>query len=118
MPLPPVPPEIFIHYLEHDEGDISPNTNVWIARLPKRFDTRVTDCAIPTYAWGIYIHEGPNRVVVFWIVVATVCIGVVLVVAWAAARGDVQGASNLGTLVFALPSVVMAALLFRLAEPS
>jgi hypothetical protein len=115
-PLPPVPPEIFIHYLEHKESDFDRQRYVWIPRLPKRRERRLIDCEIPTYGWGIYIREGPNRFVVFWLIMATVFASILLSILWAAIRDDVQGGSGLGTLILALPSVIMAAFMFRINE--
>lgn len=115
-PLPPVPPEIFIHYLEHNETDFDPQRYVWTPRLPKRIERRLINCDVPTYGWGIYIREGPNRVIVFWLIIATVFASVLLAILWASIRGDVQGGSGLGTLILALPSVIMAAFMFRISE--
>lgn len=116
LPLPPVPPEIFIHYLKHDKKDFGSARCVWTPRLPKRKDIRIIDCAIPTYGWGIYIREGPNRVVIFWMIMITVICSVLLFILWASIKGDVQGGSGLGTLVLTLPSVIMAAFMFRIGE--
>jgi hypothetical protein len=112
-PLPPMPPEIFIHYLEHGEADLNPIRCDWLPRLPKRLDGRMIDKNYPTYGWGIFIKEGPNRDVIFWIIISTVFSSVVLSICWSARRHDVQGGSGLGTLVLTLPTVVMAAFIFR-----
>ena len=117
-PLPPMPPEIFIHYLEHGDGDLNPIRCDWAPRLPKRIDGRMIDKNGPAYGWGIYIKEGPNREVIFWIVMVTVLSSVLLSVLWSALRNDVQGGSGLGTLVLTLPSVIMAAFIFRLTDSS
>ncbi|KAH7397008.1 hypothetical protein DE146DRAFT_764375, partial [Phaeosphaeria sp. MPI-PUGE-AT-0046c] len=114
LPLPPMPPEIFIHYLEHGDGDLLPTRCDWLPRLPKRLDGRMIDKTDgPYYGWGIYIKEGPNRDTIFWLVILTVMGSVVLSICWSALRKDVQGGSGLGTLVLTLPTVVMGAFVFR-----
>ena len=113
-PLPPMPPETFIHYLEHGEGDLNPNRHVWLPRLPKRLEKGVVQCGETTDGWGIHIVEGPNREVVFCIVMVTILASLLVSLLWAALRGDVQGGAGLGALIMAMPSVVMAAFLFRL----
>jgi hypothetical protein len=115
-PLPPVPPEVFIHYLEHKKPELSPQRYIWTPRLPKRIDRRLIECDIPTYGWGIFIKEGPNRVFVFWVILATVFASILLSILWASIKGDIQGGSGLGALILALPSVIMAAFMFRVAE--
>jgi hypothetical protein len=109
-----MPPEIFIHYLEHDEADLNPRRNDWLPRLPKRLDKRVIDCDSVPYGWGIHIIEGPNREVIFWIIMLTILASVLVSALWASLHKDVQGGAGLGTLIVALPPVILAAFLFRL----
>lgn len=116
-PLPPVPPEIFVHYLEHKNDPVSDiHRLVWTSRLPKRKAKRLIDCDIGTYGWGIYIKEGPNRTFVFCMVVLSVLCSVLISVIWAGLKGDVQGATGLGTLVLGVHSVIMAAFMFKFGE--
>jgi len=114
VPLPPMPPEVFIHYLEHGQEDLNPNRSIWSPRLPKRLDGRIIDCGVPTYGWGIHIVEGPNREAVFWIVIITVLGSILASILWSTMHKDIQGGTGLGTLIVALPPVIMAAFLFRL----
>ncbi|KAH7355924.1 hypothetical protein BKA66DRAFT_474440 [Pyrenochaeta sp. MPI-SDFR-AT-0127] len=118
QPLPPVPPEVFVHSLEHKESATGVARYVWTPRLPKRTGKRVIECDIPTYAWGIYIREGPHRTFVFWMVMVTVILSVVLCIIWASLKGDVQGGSGLGALIIAVPSVIMAAFMFKISDAS
>ncbi|KAK0705605.1 hypothetical protein B0H67DRAFT_387629 [Lasiosphaeris hirsuta] len=60
LPLPPMPPETFIYYLEHGESDLNPNRHVWLPRLPKRLEKGVVHCGEATDGWGIHIIEGLN----------------------------------------------------------
>jgi len=109
-----MPPEIFIHYLEHGEGDLHPARCVWMPRLPMRVDSRVIDGGEACYGWGIHVIEGLNRRVAFWMLVATILAGVVTGVLWSTIRGDVQGGMSLGALIVALPPAILAAFSFRL----
>jgi hypothetical protein len=81
--------------------------------MPKRKARRLIDCEIPTYGWGIYIKEGPNRLFMFWMIIISVICSIVLSLLWAVLKGDVQGASGLGSLVLGLHSVIMAAFIFK-----
>jgi len=92
------------------------NRYVWTPRFPKRKGKRVIDCDIPTYGWGIYIREGPNRVFVFWMIMITVLCSILLCTLWASIKRDVQGGTGLGTLILALPSVIMAAFMFKVSD--
>jgi len=89
---------------------------VWTPRLPKRLDKRIIDCDIPGYGWGIYIREGPNRVVIFWIVMVTIAAAVLLCILWSYLTGAAEVGAALATLVVALPSVIMAAFMFKHAD--
>ncbi|PTB65094.1 p53-like transcription factor [Trichoderma citrinoviride] len=111
---PPMTPEVFIHYLEHGDDDLSPNRHTWLPRLPQRLNGKVLHCGEAAEGWGIHVVEGPNRLAVFWIVMATVFASVLASVLWASLMGDIQGGTGLGALIMALPGVIMAAFLFRL----
>ncbi|KAL4796611.1 hypothetical protein BDV19DRAFT_78895 [Aspergillus venezuelensis] len=110
----PMPPETFIHYLEHGEGDLNPTRSNWVNRLPKRLDERVVEGDEGTYGWGIHIIEGPNKVVIFWIIIVTVLATIVASSLWAALNNDMQGGTGLGTLMAAMPPIILTAFLFRM----
>jgi hypothetical protein len=109
-----MPPEIFIHYLEHGDDDLHPSRYVWLPRLPMRLNSRVIDGIEPAYGWGIHVIEGPNREVIFWIVMATILASVVASVLWSSLQSDIQGGTGLGALIVALPPAILAAFVFRL----
>ncbi|KAL7815612.1 p53-like transcription factor [Trichoderma gracile] len=111
---PPMPPEVFIHYLEHGDGDLSPNRQTWLPRLPQRLNGKVLHCGEAAEGWGIHVVEGPNRAFIFWIIMVTVSASVLASVLWSSIRGDIQGAMGLGALIVAVPPVIMTAFLFRL----
>ena len=111
-----MPPEIFIHYLDHREGDLNPARHDWLPRLPMRLGKRVVDGDEACYGWGIHVIEGPNREVIFWVILAITLVSVLACVLWAELRDDMQGATGLGALIVALPPAVLAAFLFRLGR--
>ncbi|KFY99200.1 hypothetical protein V500_01441 [Pseudogymnoascus sp. VKM F-4518 (FW-2643)] len=90
VPMPPMPSEVFIHYLEHNDRDCSLTKNVWVPRLPKKLNKRMIECDIPAYGWGIHIIEGPNRHVVFWMVMATVLGSILATILWSSLHKDMQ----------------------------
>lgn len=115
-PLPPVPPEIFIHYLSHDHHDANGSSFVWVPRLPKRINKRIIDCNVPSYGWGLYIREGLNGVLLFWTIIVFSFCSVLLCILWTLFMGDVQGGSGLGALLLALPPIIIGAIIFRVGE--
>lgn len=52
-PLPPMPFEVSIHYLEHGDKDHLYKSMIWGRRLPRRRTKRI----IPTYGWGHTYHR-------------------------------------------------------------
>lgn len=111
---PLMPPEVFIHYLEHGEGDLNPCHNEWLGPLPKRLHDRVIDSTSPCFGYGIHIIEGPNREGIFWI---TICITTVVLLAsvvWAILMKDVQGGFGLGAMMIASYMALLSSFLYRL----
>ncbi|KAJ5975033.1 ankyrin repeat domain-containing protein 44 [Penicillium waksmanii] len=94
---PSMPPEIFIHYLNHDKGDLNPIRNDWLPRLPKRKDKRVIDCGEACLGWRMHMIEGPNREVIFSIMMITILASILTGILWATLRNDVQGGNLDGT---------------------
>lgn len=113
QPLPPMPPEIFIHYLEHGEGELNATRHDWLPRLPVRLDNRVIDGDEACYGYGVHIIEGPNRIAIFWIFMTAMAASILACVLWSASNKDIQGGTSLGSLIVALPAAVLAAFLFR-----
>ncbi|KAJ5320655.1 hypothetical protein N7508_000938 [Penicillium antarcticum] len=109
-----MPPEIFIHYLEHGEGDLNPVRNDWLPRLPKRKEKRVIDCDEACFGWGMHVIEGPNREVIFSMMMITILASVLTGVLWSTLRDDLQGGTGMGALIVALPPAILTAFLFRL----
>lgn len=109
-----MPPEIFIHYLEHGDGVLSPSRNDWLPRFPKRLDKRVIDCDVASIGWGLHIIEGPNREGIFWTIMITTFSSVAACVLWSILKGDIQGGTGLGALIISFPTAILTAFLFRL----
>ncbi|KAF4498675.1 serine threonine kinase [Fusarium agapanthi] len=70
--LPPMPPQVFLHYLEHGEGGWNKFRYLWLPKLPVRRDKRIIEGHEASYGWGIHIIEGPNRWAIFALLVITV----------------------------------------------
>jgi len=113
-PPQPMPPHVLIHYLNHKDTDFVSKATIWAPRLPKRLETRITQSPIATEGWGLHIIEAPNRNVVFWIIMITVFGSIISSILWGVLRRDIQGGTGLGQLIVALPSVILAAFLFRI----
>jgi hypothetical protein len=114
-PLPPMPEEVFLHYLEYGDIDHIHKDKYWLARLPTRLKSRIIEAReVPVWGWGIHIVEGPNRPVIFWITMVTIFASMLAFVLWTSLREDIQGGAGLGSLILALPPVIMAAFLFKL----
>jgi len=113
-PLPPIPPETLIHYLEHHDDDCLGSRTVWAPRLPKRKADKLIQCPVGTEGWGIHVVEGPRRIVVSWVVVATVIGSILASFLWSWLRKDIQGGTGLGSFIIALPPVLMMGFLFRI----
>ena len=90
-----MPPEVFIHYLNHKAKDSRPDHLVWTPRIPKRLKTRIITCGVLEFGWGIYIGEGVNRTFVLSTVLVTVICSVALCVLWSGIKGDLQGGTGL-----------------------
>jgi hypothetical protein len=116
LPLPPMPTEVFLHYLEHGDIDNIHNRKCWLERLPIRLKSRIVDAREePVWGWGIHIIEGPNRTVIFWITMVTIFGSMLAFVLWSSLRSDISGGAAMGSLIMALPPVIMTAFLFKLA---
>ncbi|KAI8650147.1 hypothetical protein NCS56_01466600 [Fusarium sp. Ph1] len=112
-PLPPMPPEIFLHYLDHGEGELNAARHDWLPRLPLRLGKRVIDGDEACYGYGVHIIEGPNRMTIFWMFMTTMAASILACVLWSNVKEDIQGGTSLGALIVALPAAVLAAFLFR-----
>ncbi|KAG4293513.1 serine/threonine protein kinase [Fusarium proliferatum] len=70
--LPPMPAQVFLHYLEHGEEGWNKLRYLWLPKLPVRREKRVIEGHEASYGWGIHIIEGPNRWAIFAMLLATV----------------------------------------------
>ena len=114
VPRQPIPPETILHYLSHKDTEFVSRKRIWTPRLPKRVGRKVIQGEIATEGWGIHVVEGPNRDVIFWIIMATTFGGILATILWSALERDIQGGTGLGTTILALPAVILAAFLFKL----
>lgn len=107
--------DVFMHYFKYGWPDNVHKNKYWLERLPRKLKTRVIDSPnIPTEGWGIHVIEGPNRPVIFWITMGTVFASIIAGVLWSSLHSDIQGGMGLGSMIIAVPPVIMAAFLFKL----
>ncbi|KAF9765118.1 hypothetical protein IL306_002651 [Fusarium sp. DS 682] len=112
--LPPMPAEVFLHYLEHGEEGWNTMRYLWLPRLPVRRENRIIEGGEASYGWGIHIIEGPNRWVICALFLLALIGSALAAILWSAIYSDIQGGTGLGQLIIALSSAMLTALLFRL----
>ncbi|PNP85086.1 hypothetical protein FNYG_01611 [Fusarium nygamai] len=112
--LPPMPAQVFLHYLEHGEEGWNKFRYLWLPKLPVRREKRIIEGHEASYGWGIHIIEGLNRWAIFALFLTTVFGSALAALLWSAIHNDIQGGTGLGQLIIALSSAVLTASLFRL----
>ncbi|RKL36594.1 hypothetical protein BFJ72_g8143 [Fusarium proliferatum] len=112
--LPPMPAQVFLHYLEHGEEGWNKLRYLWLPKLPVRREKRVIEGHEASYGWGIHIIEGPNRWAITALLLTTVFGSALAALLWSAVHNDIQGGTGLGQLIIALSSAILTASLFRL----
>ncbi|EWG35894.1 serine/threonine protein kinase [Fusarium verticillioides 7600] len=110
---PPMPDEVFFHYLEKGEEKCFQDRH-WIPRLAVRRDNRIIEGHEASFGWGIHIIEGPNRWAIFALFLVTVFGSALAALLWSTIHNDIQGGTGLGQLIIALSSAILTASLFRL----
>lgn len=111
-PPPPMPSEVFIHFLEHEHAGVMSAKKYWTPKIPKRLKQRLIDCPVPIDGWGIHIIEGPNKMAIWWITLFTMFSSILASTLWSSLRADIQGGTGLGSLILAMPSVFLSAFLY------
>ncbi|KAK3642116.1 hypothetical protein LTR56_010987 [Elasticomyces elasticus] len=113
---PPMPSNVFIHYLHYCnlDADVPTCQNIWLNRLPKKLEESVVAEARSAgsqalvEAWGVHIIEGIDGAAVLWTTIVTLLVGIVpLLGTYIAMTGDVQSATGLASLVAAVIAILM-----------
>jgi hypothetical protein len=104
---PPMPAEVFIHYLHHGEGDLSRTRNDFIGRLPKRRSKHDAG-----QGYGVHIIEGPYYLGIFILSMFIMFCTVVTSIAWSAKNNDVQGGTGIGALIVACYTLFLTVWIF------
>lgn len=110
---PPMPDEVFFHYLEKGEQKCFQDRH-WFPRLDVRRDNKIIEGHEASFGWGIHIIEGPNRWAIFALFLVTVFGSALAALLWSTIHNDIQGGTGLGQLIIALSSAILTASLFRL----
>jgi hypothetical protein len=103
-----MPPEVFIHYLQHDEGDLNPCRNEWLNHLPKRLKKHDSACV----GYGMHIIEGPNKFAIFVITMLFLALTIVVGITYSIKQRDVQGGTGIAALVIASYTSFLTAWIF------
>ncbi|KAL4879314.1 hypothetical protein BJY04DRAFT_220170 [Aspergillus karnatakaensis] len=109
----PMPPDTFIHYLQHKEGDLHSARNDWFPRLPKRLIGRVIDKEETTCGWGLHIIEGENRAVIICIYWTIGFLAALFGILWTTIRDDMQGGMATAAFMVTLPYLILEGFKYR-----
>ncbi|KAI3575846.1 hypothetical protein IWW34DRAFT_631227 [Fusarium oxysporum f. sp. albedinis] len=112
--VPPMPAQVFLHYLEHGEEGWNKFRYLWLPKLPVPRDKRIIEGHEASYGWGIHIIEGPNRWAIFALLLTTVLGSALAALLWSAIHRDIEGGTGLGQFMIGLSSAMLTAFLFRL----
>ena len=94
-----MPSNILLHFLN------SPNSrrhisDIWMQRLPKKLSQSILDTGSPVnFGWGIHIVEGLDERKITRVLLVGILVAFAVTALWGALRGDVQGATGLGSLL-------------------
>jgi hypothetical protein len=99
--MPPVGPNMLMHLLEHPED--AEALPVLYRRIPKKLRLKLEPCPVKGSAvgWGLHFVEGLNWFVVFVYGCFAFVVSLLLAVAWAEIRNDVQGGFAIGGFMLA-----------------
>jgi hypothetical protein len=86
-------------------------------RLPKKLEQRIHDKNDPLpIGLGVHIVKGPNRQAIYWVLVLTVVLSLMMSILWATLKHDLQGGSSIGAWTVGVPSVIMLAFVLKWSD--
>ena len=108
---PPMPSDVFIHYLTCESPDPS---SAWLVRLPKRLN----DSVVPrpgsiNQGWGIHVVEGPNWFLVGMINLLLIITSGVTAGLWKLYTNDFQGAIGFAGWIMGVVNAIMLVYIAR-----
>jgi hypothetical protein len=111
---PPMPPDIFLHYLTCT--DFEPSC-AWIPRLPKKLEPSMR-CftGLINEGWGIHIIEGPNWFVVGMINLFMMTLSGLAAGLWKLYMDDFQGAFGFAGWIVGVVNAVLFVYIARWAR--
>ncbi|KAM0322560.1 hypothetical protein ACHAQA_009407 [Verticillium albo-atrum] len=118
QPTPPVPANIFLHYLLHAHETAHTKLR-WGNRIPHKVDDSIlnvpnTDELI--VGWGVHIIEGVHKRNVLLATLLILLVSGIVAVTWAVVRDDVQGGFGIGAWVTSVQAVVLMIVFVRWNE--
>ncbi|KAH7311086.1 hypothetical protein BKA65DRAFT_163607 [Rhexocercosporidium sp. MPI-PUGE-AT-0058] len=104
---PPMPQDIFLHYLSCDFFGAVP---AWLPRLPKKLDTSILRfTGAINEGWGIHINEGPNWMAISFLNIFMMVMSGVVAFLWKHFNGVFQGAFGFAAwIVMVVDSILIA----------
>ncbi|KAH8600678.1 hypothetical protein B0O99DRAFT_286612 [Bisporella sp. PMI_857] len=103
VPLPPIPANAFLHYLQCHADEGSLRGKKWFNRLPKKLEKSLIDVRHSTevekdvVGWGIHIIEGPNIAWITRLTFIVVLVSGILSVCYSLATKDISSGFAIGT---------------------
>lgn len=108
---PPMPSEIFLHYLTCTASQPS---SAWLPRLPKKLDPSIL-CFTSSIneGWGIHINEGPNWFVICMVNLIMMVISGIAAGLWKLYTNDFQGAFGFAGWIVGVVNAVLLVYIVR-----
>ncbi|CZR54791.1 uncharacterized protein PAC_04675 [Phialocephala subalpina] len=104
---PPMPQDIFLHYLSCTSFDPAP---AWLPRLPKNIDSSILRfTGAINEGWGIHINEGPNWFAVGMVNVCLMIMSGIAAGLWKYFMDDFQRAFGFAGWIVAVVNAVLVA---------
>ncbi|KAF2733914.1 hypothetical protein EJ04DRAFT_258658 [Polyplosphaeria fusca] len=105
----------FLHYF-HGYHD-SHQEDTYFVRFPKRLNSPLCDPhSSEDHGWGVYIIEGPNRVVLTWCCVVILVLSFVISITYSVVMKTQEQGFGIGQWMVAVLTAVLAALYFQWEE--
>ncbi|OBT58987.1 hypothetical protein VE04_00798 [Pseudogymnoascus sp. 24MN13] len=114
---PPIPPHLFLHLWECP-NDITPTVqNMWLNRLPKKLDEKLSKVCLATrpdgeliLGWGVLVIEGFHRQRILRLTITIMALSMAISVVYSATTKDVSSGFAVGALPLGCWTLIIAAL--------
>ncbi len=113
---PPIPANIFLHHLLHQEGH---RRLLWGSRMPKKLYSSIMQTSSAdelVTGWGIHIIEGANKFAVLLSMLVILMASAIFSVTWAVLRDDIQGGFGIGAWLTSVQTIALMMILTKWNE--